>query len=279
MKFIEIPVNLKQFNNRLEDYEIIQTVTGLRQTVKELAEESKYIDAMERTVESLRVLKGFSNYEDTEFRALLAALLFDLAEIYFALKDYKQSEKELEVLFRVLENLMKVDADRFAPYHIMAMELSARILRSRKKALDMLAKQQIAAEILYDKVNSGVLSATDKLVDTLRNIGELLAASGNYKSSLKFYSEAIKLSKKRAGKVTAKEIKLTVDMVKIMMRLKTMRPRAVRLLEAVLPHAIALQTLELEDDILALTEVINSQSENDTNWKLFLHKLKTPFRK
>lgn len=279
MKFIEIPVNLKQFNNRLEDYEIIQTVTGLRQTVKELAEESKYIDAMERTVESLRVLKGFSNYEDTEFRALLAALLFDLAEIYFALKDYKQSEKELEVLFRVLENLMKVDADRFAPYHIMAMELSARILRSRKKALDMLAKQQIAAGILYDKVNSGVLSATDKLVDTLRNIGELLAASGNYKSSLKFYSEAIKLSKKRAGKVTAKEIKLTVDMVKIMMRLKTMRPRAVRLLEAVLPHAIALQTLELEDDILALTEVINSQSENDTNWKLFLHKLKTPFRK
>lgn len=279
MKYIEIPVEVKNFDKNHNDREIANAVISLRNTIKELAEENKYMDALERTVESMRLLKGFSNYDDTEFRALLAALLFDLSEIYFELKDYKQCEKELEILFRVLENLIKVDAARFAPYHIMAMELSTRIMRSRKKALEMLAKQQITAGLLYDKVNAGVAAATDKLVETLRNIAELLAASGDYKASLKFYSEAIKLSKKRAGKVTRREIKLTVEMARIMIRLKTMRPRAIRLLEAVLPHAITMQEAELEEDILALTEIINSGRNNDTSWRMFLHKLKAPFKK
>lgn len=279
MKFIEIPVDVKSFGHNSKDREVIESVLNMRQTTKELQNENRTMDALERTVESMRVLKGFSNYENTEFRVVLALLLFDLAEIYYELKDYKQSKKELETLFYLLENLIKVDAERFAEYHILAMELSTRILRSRKKALEMLARQQIAAGVLYDKVNAGVVAATDKLVDTLRNIGELLVSSGDYKAALKFYSEAIKLSKKRTGKVTRKEIKMTVEMAKVMMRVSSMRPRALRLLEAVLPHAIALETIDLEEDILALTEILTAKEDRDTKWKLFLHKLKTPFTK
>lgn len=279
MKFIDIPVETEVFGHNSKDREILESVLSMRAATKELQNENRTMDALERTVESMRVLKGFSDYGHTEFRVVLAMLLFDLSEIYYELKDYKQSRKELETLFCVLENLIRTDADRFAAYHILAMELSARILRSRKKALDMLAKQQIAASKLYDRVNSGVVAATDKLVDTLRNIGELLVCSGDYKAALKFYSEAISLSKKRAGKVTRKEIKMSIDMAKVMTRISSMRPRALRLLEAVLPHAIALETLDLEEDILALTEIINTKEERDTNWKLFLHKLKTTFLK
>lgn len=279
MKFIEIPVDVKMFGHNSKDREVIESVLSMRQTTKELQHENRTMDALERTVESLRVLKGFSDYDNVEFKVVLAILLFDLAEIYYDLKDYKQSRKELETLLTLLENMMKIDAERFAEYHIMAIELSTRILRSRKKALEMLARQQIAAGALYDKVNAGVVAATDKLVDTLRNIGELLVSSGDYKAAMKFYSEAIKLSKKRAGKVTRKEIKMTIDMAKVMMRLSSMRPRALRLLEAILPHAISLEALDLEEDILALTEIINMKEERDTKWKLFLHKLKTPFKK
>ncbi len=52
-----------------------------------------------------------------------------------------------------------------------------------------------------------------------------------------------------------------------------MRPRARRLLEAVLPHAIALETIELEEDILALIEIIDTDNRNETGWKAFLHKV------
>lgn len=276
---IEIPVDLKKIDKKTKDHEIAEAVMSCRKTAAELVAENRHIDAMERTVEGLRTLREFSSYSDHEFRALLVGLLFDLSEIHFQLKDYKQSEKELETLFKVLENLIKEDADRFGKYHVLAMELSTRILRSRKKTLELLVKQQINAGALYDKVNSGVSAATDRLIDSLRNVGELLASTGDYRAALKFYSEAIKLSKKRAGKVTRREVKMTIEMAKIMMRVSQMRPRAKRLLEAVLPHAIALETIELEEDILALIEIIDTDSRNESTWKAFLHKVQKQSRK
>lgn len=273
MTFIEIPLDPKKLPDNGKDAGIINEVLACRKTAEELIAEDRHIDALERVIEGLRLLRDFSDFNNNEFRAVLVALLFDLSEIHFELKDFKQSEKELEVLFRVLENLIKEDGERFGKYHVLAMELSTRILRSRKKTLELLVKQQINAGSLYDKVNAGVLAATDKLVDSLRNVGELLASTGDYRAAMKFYTEAIRLSKKRAGRVNRKEIKMTIEMAKIMMRVRSMRPRAKRLLNAVLPHAIALETIELEEDILALVHIIDVDIEHEPGWKAFLHKI------
>lgn len=273
MTFIQIPVDIKNIDRKSKDREIAEAVEACRITAERLASENRYMDALERTVEGMRTLRQFSVYEGPEFKSLLVGLLFDLTELHYELKDYKQSEKELEVLFRVLENLIKEDSERFGKYHILAMELSTRILRSRRKTLELLVKQQINAGALYEKVNAGVTAATDKLVDSLRNVGELLASSGDYRAALKFYSEAIKLSKKRAGRVTRREVKMTIEMAKIMSRISSMKPRARRLLNAVLPHAIALETIELEEDILAMIEIIDNDVAQEPGWKAFLHKV------
>lgn len=275
MTFIEIPVDLSRWNKDSKEAGILKEAMACRKTAEDLIAENRYIDALERVVEGLRTLREFSDYEDNDFKAVLVALLFDLSEIHFELKDYKQSEKELDVLFRVLDNLVKADAERFGRYHVLAMELSTRILRSRKKTMELLVKQQLNAGALYDKVNSGVVAATDKLVDSLRNVGELLASTGDYRAAMKFYSEAIRLSKKRAGGVTRKEVKMTVEMAKIMMRVRTMRERAKRLLNAVLPHAISLEIIELEEDILALLQMLEEDFEHEPGWKAFFHKIQT----
>lgn len=273
MPTIEIPLMTERFEKESQELRILSEAIACRKAASDLLAEERYMDAMERTVAALNAMRAFPDYQNTEFRALLVALLFDLSEIHFALKNYKQSEKELDVLFKVLDSLVKLDEDRFGRYHILAMELSTRILRSRKKALDLLVKQQMNAGALYDKVNAGVVAATDKLVDSLRNVGQLLASTGDTKAALKFYSEAIKYSKKRTGRVTRKEIKMTIEMAEIMMRSKSMRPRAQRLLNAILPHAIALETIELERDILALLEVFNKEENNDPAWKTFFHNI------
>lgn len=270
---LEIPLMTDIFPKDSKEFSVLSEALTCRKAAADLIAEERYIDAMERTVAALLAMRNFPDYDNIEFRALLVALLFDLSEIHFALKNYKQSEKELEVLFKVLDNLVKTDESRFGKYHILAMELSTRILRSRKKALDLLVKQQINAGALYEKVNAGVVAATDKLVDSLRNVGQLLASTGDLKAALKFYAEAIKYSKKRTGRVTRKEVKMTLEMAEIMMRLKAMRPRALRLLNAVLPHAEALETIELERDILALIEVINSDEKNDSAWKNFFRNI------
>lgn len=266
---------LERFDAGSKELQILKEALACRKTAEQLISEERYMDAMERTVAALKSLRDFPDFEDVEFRAILVALLFDLSEIHFALKNYKQSEKELDVLFKVLDILVKTDETRFGKFHILAMELSTRILRSRKKALDLLVKQQINAGSLYEKVNSGVVAATDKLVDSLRNVGQLLASTGDLKASLKFYAEAIKYSKKRTGRVTRKEIKMTIEMAEIMMRIRSMRPRARRLLNAILPHAISQETIELERDILALIEVIDADVEHESSWKVFIHKIST----
>lgn len=275
MTQIDLAINLENPNLNDAEIKILNQALEARKEADEFLHIDKYLEAMERTVTALKILREFPDYNNIEFRAMFVSLLFDLAEIHFCLKNYKQSEKEVDILFKVLDNLVKIDEERFGKFHILAMELSTRILRSRKKALDLLVKQQITTGTLYEKVNSGILAATDKLVDSLCTTAQLLASTGNVREALKFYAEAIKYSKKRTGRVTRKEVKMTVDMAEVMMRLKSMQPRAKRLLNAILPHAIALETVGLEQDILALIEVIQTNEETDSKWKVFLHKVIT----
>lgn len=272
---IQLPLNLEGFDRKSRDYSILREAEENRSTTATLLEEERFMDALERSVNILRELREFSDFNDKEFRTVFAAVLFDLAEIHFLLKDYKQSEKELDTLFKVLGRLAKEDPDRYGEFHILAMELAARIIRSRKKTIEMLVKQQIQTDSLYEKVNSGIASATDRLAESLRKVGELTAASGAYKEALKFYNEAIRFSKKRSGRVGRKEIKMTIEMAEVMSRVKTMRQRAKRLLAAVLPHAIALETIELEEDIIALIEMIDKFEDQPSKWKSFMQNLST----
>lgn len=273
MTHINISLELKGFKKNSKDLSILREAETCRRTVRELISEGKLIDAYERSVEIMRTMREFSDFDNTEFRAMLVGLLFDITELHYALKDYKQSEKELEILFRLLESLLKTDPDRFGPYHILALEMSTRILRSRKKTIDMLASQQAATANLYEKVNAGMVAATDRLVDSMRKTAQLLASSGDYRAALKFLAEAIRFSKKRTGRVNRKEVKMTIEMAEIMLRVRSMHPRAHRLLTAVLPHAINLETIELEEEILALLEVLNNAREREPRWRAFLHKL------
>ena len=257
-----------------KDRNILEEALATRKTAHDFLEKEQYMDALERLIAAMKSLRDFSDYEIREFREVFIILLFDLAEVHYHLKDYKQSEKELEQLFKVLDTMLKEDADRFGHLHILAMELSTRILRSRKKVVDMLVKQKINADQLYEKVNSGIVAATDKLVESLRKVGQLLASKGDYREALKFYAEAVKFSKRRTGRVSRREVKLTIEMAEIMMRVRQLRPRARRLLAAILPHAISLETVELEEEILALTELVENQIENEPSWRKFLTRLK-----
>lgn len=279
MTLINLPLKLKDLKKDSVEHEVVKEALSLREEAVKLFEAEEYEKALGRVVEALRKMREASDYSHTEFRAMLATLLFDLSEIHFAVKDYKQSEKELEVLFKVLEPLLKEDRERFGPWHVMALELSTRILRSRKKTLDLLAKQQINTGMLYEKVNAGVAAATDKLVDSLRKGAQMLASTGDYRGAVRFYVEAIRIAKKRAGKVTRREVMMTVEMARVMMHSRSEQDRAKRLLNAVLPHAIALETLELEQEILSLIETIDANLVHDSKWRTFLDRIRHPRRK
>lgn len=266
MNQIDVHIRMEAFGKDSAEAEVLANVVATRLEISRLIEAEKYMEALERTISALQRLKDFPDHDNEEFKALLVALIFDLAEIHYELKDFKRSEKELDALFKVLDPLVIKNPDRFGRLNILAMELSTRILRSKKKTIDMLARQQMNVDALTEKVNAGISSATDRLVDSLCNVGRLLASSGDYREAMKFFSEAIRISKKRTGKVNKKEIKMTVEMAEIMIRVKSMRPRAERLLDAVLPHAIAQGETELEQEIQTLKDMIKLQEGMKVSW-------------
>lgn len=266
MNQIDVHIRMEMFPKDSPEAEVLANVVAERLEISRLLEAEKYMEALERTISALQRLRDFPDHDNEEFKAILVALIFDLAEIHFELKDFKRSEKELDALFKVLDPLVSKNPDRFGRLHILAMELSTRILRSKKKTIDMLARQQLHADSLSEKVNSGIVSATERLVNSLCNVGRLLASSGDYREAMKFFSEAIRISKKRAGRVNRREIKMTIEMAEIMSRVKSMRPRAERLLVAVLPHAISLEETELEQKIHTLKDMIKLQDSMKTSW-------------
>lgn len=271
MTLEDIKFDVKKLSDA--EKELLKKGQSLREEAQTLYREEKYEDALDKEVEALRVLREAPDFSSIPFKHALAILLFDLAEIHFKLKDYKQSEKEVEVLFKVLEQLLKEDAEKFGEIHVLAMELSTRILRSRKKTLELLAKQQINTGVLYEKVNAGVAAATDKLVESLRKGAEMMAQTGDYRGAVRFYMEAIKLAKKRTGRVTRREVRMTIDMAKVMMHSRTESQRAKRLLAAVLQHAVALESLDLEQEILQIIEKIDSEANHESSWRTFMEKV------
>ena len=130
MTQIEIPLKLDSFKKNSPEIKVLEEVMQCRKDVGNLMEGERAMDAMQRTVEGLRAMREFPDFGNIEFRALLVAVIFDLAEIHFTLKDYKQSEKELDTLFKILDNLVKLDETRFGRFHILAMELSTQIGRA-----------------------------------------------------------------------------------------------------------------------------------------------------
>lgn len=271
MTLKDIDIDISKLSN--EERELVKTAQALRGEAGQLYDEEKYDEALEKVVGALRTLREAADYSSVPFKHALSLLLFDLAEIHFQLKDYKQSEKEVEALFKILEQLIREDAETFGEIHVLAMELSTRILRSRKKTIELLAKQQINTGVLYEKVNAGVAAATDKLVESLRKGAEMMAQTGDYRGSVRFYMEAIKLAKKRAGRVTRREVRMTIDMARVMMHSRTESQRARRLLAAVLPHAVSLESIDLEQEILQMIEKMDNDDGHDSAWRTFMDKL------
>ena len=87
MTQIDLSINLESPGLDPKDKEILKGVLEVRHEAGEFLRQDKYLEAMERTVAALKMMREFSNYQNPEFRSLFVALLFDLAEIHYYLKN------------------------------------------------------------------------------------------------------------------------------------------------------------------------------------------------
>lgn len=87
MTQIEIPLKFDNFPKQSEELRILKEVNDCRAEAGKLMADERVMDALQKSIEGLRVMREFPDFNNTEFRALLVAVIFDLAEIHFQLKD------------------------------------------------------------------------------------------------------------------------------------------------------------------------------------------------
>ena len=82
MTQIEHTINLQAPGLTPKDVEILKNAITTRDEAGKYILEEKYLEAMERTVTALKIMRDFPDFQNPEFRILFVALLFDLAEIH-----------------------------------------------------------------------------------------------------------------------------------------------------------------------------------------------------
>lgn len=150
-----------------------------------------YEAALSTAADTLTLLSQEPRRKDEPFLQVLGALLYDLSFLHIVRKEYKAAERTLEKSMRVFERLAKMNPDRYGSAHIMALNASTSVYRSRVKQVNLLAHFQVATSTYLEMVNSGIHDAMDRLIESLANEGEMLMQLGKYRDAVQYYSRAL----------------------------------------------------------------------------------------
>lgn len=171
-----------------------------------------YEAALSTAADTLTLLSQEPRRKDEPFLQVLGALLYDLSFLHIVRKEYKAAERTLEKSMRVFERLAKMNPDRYGSAHIMALNASTSVYRSRVKQVNLLAHFQVATSTYLEMVNSGIHDAMDRLIESLANEGEMLMQLGKYRDAVQYYSRALKYLSKLSPEFSERHLKLSIKL-------------------------------------------------------------------
>lgn len=222
-------------------------------------EAGRFDEALLSGASALTILARSPRRKDETFLTLLASILFDLAQVHVARGELKQAEREIEKSAKVLERLASVNPQRFGSAHILALDLSASICRTRAGQAEALVRSQEAAskymEILAvagDDV--AIREATDGLVTTLANQGQTLLRMGRARESVAYLTRALKLLTKLESDLSLRQLEMSIDLAEALISVKTTRDKGIHLLNTLLHKAGKLRAEEHHSRISSLLQ-------------------------
>lgn len=216
-----------------------------------LISESQYSDAVDLFVEILRALIDDTGIDrkNLDFLAIVASVFYHLALIHNRLGDNKKAEKELVKAQKILDKLAKKDNTRFAAALVEALNASTDIFQSKLKLMNLLAHYQVATDLYQNKVTSGVTNAVDRLVDSLRNQGDIHLKIGNYRDAVKYYTKALRYQKRVNSSMGLRELQISLNMSKALLNIINRHSAGEQLLESLLPLAERLGAKDEAEEI------------------------------
>lgn len=230
---------------------------------------SEYNQAIDDCVTVLRTLVEATDVDrkSSDFLALVAGVLYDLAFIHNKLGDNKRAEKELVKAQKILDKLAKKDNPRFAVALVDALNASTDIFQSKLKLMNLLAHYQVAADLYQNKVSSGISNAIDRLVDSLKNQGDIHLKIGNYRDAVKYYTKALRYQKRVNNNMGLRELRISLNMSRALLNIINRHSAGEQLLESLLPLAERLEAKEEIEEIKNIQNNLNKTFDIMTFFK------------
>lgn len=205
--------------------------------------------------QSLRLLAAMdADHTSTDFVAVVAGVVYNLAMIHYKVGENVRAEKELMKSQKLLDKLAKKDKARFGASVVNAIEASTTIFNSRLKQMNVLAHYQVATDLYLDKANRGMTQAIYDLVDSLQNEGDLHLKIGNYRDAVKYYTKALRYQKKVTAKMGERELRLSINLGRALLQITKRQTTGEQLLRSLLPLAERLDKQNEVNEINALLE-------------------------
>lgn len=213
-----------------------------------------YEAALSTAADTLTLLSQEPRRKDEPFLQVLGALLYDLSFLHIVRKEYKAAERTLEKSMRIFERLAKMNPDRYGSAHIMALNASTSVYRSRVKQVNLLAHFQVATSTYLEMVNSGIHDAMDRLIESLANEGEMLMQLGKYRDAVQYYSRALKYLSKLSPEFSERHLKLSIKLSEALLHTRSTRQKGVHLLNTLLQKAVRMKSGKYVKEIETLLD-------------------------
>ncbi|MCC8071166.1 MAG: hypothetical protein LIO90_05120 [Bacteroidales bacterium] len=227
-------------------------------------------DALHTAAAALTLLSQNPKRKDEPFLSTLAPLLYDIALLHYDHGEYKQAERELEKAVKLFERLARTHPERYGAAHLLAMNATTQVYRSRVKQVNTLAHYQVASNTYLEMLNQGVEKAANSLVESLTNEGDTLMKMGRQREAVQYYLRALKYLTRLEPEFTLRQLHLSISLGEALLSVKASREKGVHLLNTMLHKATKLGA---NDDHRRIVEILSNTKNGGLDILGFWHKI------
>lgn len=227
-------------------------------------------DALQSGAVVLNLLAQSPKRKDEPFLAILASLLYDISLIHSSRDENKQAEREIEKSMKLFERLARQNADRYGAAHLLALNASTSVYKSRVKQANTLAQYQAATSTYLQMLNEGMEDAGMRLIESLTTEGRTLVKMNRQREAVQYFTRALKLLTKISPDFDLMQLNLSIDLGHALLSLKGTREKGIHLLNTMLYKA---SKLNADDEHRRIVDILVAAKNPALDIFTFWHKL------
>ncbi|MCM1349301.1 MAG: hypothetical protein NC338_07810 [Firmicutes bacterium] len=218
----------------------------------------------------LNLLSQSPKRKDEPFLSILASLLYDISFIHSSRDENKQAEREIEKSMKLFERLARQNPDRYGAAHLLALNASTSVYKSRVKQANALTHYQAATSTYMQMLNEGMEDAGMRLIESLATEGRTLVKMNRQREAVQYFTRALKYLTKISPEFDLLQLQLSIDLGNALLAVKGTREKGIHLLNTMLYKS---SKINADDEHRRIVDILVAAKNPTLDIFTFWHKL------